>query len=76
MAIVGIVVTVSRHPAIMLLLLCGRGLCLCLCLGLGLGLGMLMVSLMGMLLRVMPLLMMCPGRVGLRILMLVRKDVV
>ena len=63
----------SSHPAIMGLLL---GLSLSLSLSLGLGLGMLVAVLVGESLMGVSLLVVWPGWVGLRVLMLMGEDVV
>lgn len=75
--VVVVIIGSQGNPVIMLLLRsrCGLGLGLSVCLR------MLMICLMSMLLLVMGLLMMillvmCPRSVALRILMLVREDVI
>jgi hypothetical protein len=66
-----VVIAVCRGNPVIMLLLSHRS-----SLGLGLCLRMLMVGLVSMLLLVMALLMMCPGSIRLRILMLVRENVI
>lgn len=66
---VGITIACGHPVVMLLLLLLRRGL------SLGLSLCMLMVCLVRVLLCMMRLLMMCPRRIGL-VLMLVREDVV
>lgn len=63
----------SSDPAVMGLVL---GLSLCLSLSLGLGLGMLVAVLVGESLMGMSLLVVWPGWIGLRVLMLMGEDVV